>query len=93
MQVNGLGLALVIPCVQSLIADYYPPDSRGKAFGAMGLTASIGGCRRDEEASSANKKVLELLLLGLGSHRVLITSVNKHGWMSDLGARGVLSFC
>ncbi|GAB4813864.1 hypothetical protein N2152v2_000910 [Parachlorella kessleri] len=40
---NGLGLALVIPCVQSLIADYYPPDCRGNAFGMMGLTASFGG--------------------------------------------------
>jgi hypothetical protein len=26
---NGLGLALVIPCAQSIIADYYPADQRG----------------------------------------------------------------
>ena len=45
LQFNGLGLALVIPCVSSLIADYYPPDARGRAFGFMGLTASFGGRR------------------------------------------------
>ncbi|KAL3153038.1 hypothetical protein ABBQ38_012062 [Trebouxia sp. C0009 RCD-2024] len=40
---NGLGLALVIPCVQSLVADYHPSESRGKAFGFMFFTASCGG--------------------------------------------------
>ena len=40
--VNGLGLALVIPCVQSLVADYHPSESRGKAFGFMFFTASCG---------------------------------------------------
>lgn len=39
---NGLGLALVIPCAQSLMADYYPSEQRGKAFGAMQLTMSLG---------------------------------------------------
>lgn len=41
--VNGLGLALVIPCVSSMIADYHPPETRGNAFGMMSLTASLGG--------------------------------------------------
>ncbi len=62
MQVNGLGLALVIPCVQSLIADYYPPDARGNAFGMMGLTASFGeGLPRF--LSSAMPHLFGLLLL------------------------------
>jgi hypothetical protein len=39
---NGLGLALVIPCAQSLMADYFPADQRGRAFGAMQLTMSFG---------------------------------------------------
>ncbi|KAL4436794.1 hypothetical protein ABPG75_003933 [Micractinium tetrahymenae] len=41
--VNGFGLALVIPCVSSMIADYHPPETRGNAFGMMSLTASLGG--------------------------------------------------
>ncbi|EFN58437.1 hypothetical protein CHLNCDRAFT_140406 [Chlorella variabilis] len=41
--VNGLGLALVIPCVSSMVADYHPPETRGGAFGMMGFTASLGG--------------------------------------------------
>lgn len=37
------GLALVIPNVQSLTADYYHASSRGQAFGALWLTISLGG--------------------------------------------------
>lgn len=40
---NGLGLALLVPCCQSLIADLHPPDARGRAFGTLQLTASLGG--------------------------------------------------
>ncbi|WIA28672.1 hypothetical protein OEZ86_011208 [Tetradesmus obliquus] len=41
--VNGLGLALLVPCCQSLIADLYPAEQRGRAFGTLQLTASLGG--------------------------------------------------
>ncbi|KAL4545028.1 hypothetical protein Ndes2526B_g02147 [Nannochloris sp. 'desiccata'] len=41
--INGIGLALVIPSVQSLTADYHAAESRGKAFGALWLTISFGG--------------------------------------------------
>ena len=41
--INGIGLALVIPSVQSLTADYHPAEARGKAFGALWLTISFGG--------------------------------------------------
>ena len=41
--INGVGLALVIPSGQSLIADYYPPASRGRAFGWLYLTGALGG--------------------------------------------------
>eukprot|EP00210_Caulerpa_lentillifera_P003604 g3439.t1 len=40
--INGFGLSLVIPCCQSIIADFYPPTSRGRAFGIMQLIAAIG---------------------------------------------------
>lgn len=33
----------VIPSGQSLIADYYPDSSRGKAFGGLFLTGAVGG--------------------------------------------------
>ena len=39
---NGLGLALVIPCVQSLIADVYTSSARGRAFGLLFLTSNLG---------------------------------------------------
>lgn len=39
---NGLGLALVIPCLQSLTADFHPPEARGRAFGWMFCVSSIG---------------------------------------------------
>lgn len=40
--VNGLGLSLVIPTGQSLIADYHCASARGLAFGAYYLTAAFG---------------------------------------------------
>lgn len=43
--INGIGLALVIPCVQSLIADYHPPETRGQAFGIMFFTSGLGTLR------------------------------------------------
>ena len=39
---NGLGLALVIPATQSLVADLYPPEARGRAFGFLLLFSGIG---------------------------------------------------
>ena len=40
--VNGIGLAMVIPNGQSIIADSYPEASRGRAFGALYLTGAFG---------------------------------------------------
>ena len=39
----AVGLALVIPTGQSLIADYHVPTERGTAFGVLYLTSSAGG--------------------------------------------------
>ncbi|KAK9823402.1 hypothetical protein WJX72_002513 [[Myrmecia] bisecta] len=41
--VNGIGLSLVIPSSQSLVADYYREGDRGKAFGLLYLTGAVGG--------------------------------------------------
>ena len=39
---NGAGLALVLPCVQTVLAEVYSADSRGLAFGLV-MTAGILG--------------------------------------------------
>ena len=39
---NGIGLALVIPTGQSLTADYFEEEARGRAFGALYLTGALG---------------------------------------------------
>ncbi|CAK0774865.1 hypothetical protein CVIRNUC_004210 [Coccomyxa viridis] len=39
---NGVGLALVLPCVQSILAEVYPAGRRGLAFGLM-MTAGVLG--------------------------------------------------
>jgi MFS family permease len=41
--INGMGLALLVPCCQSLIADLFPAEARGRAFGLMQLTGALGG--------------------------------------------------
>lgn len=33
---------MVIPSGQSMVADYYPEDRRGAAFGALYLTGALG---------------------------------------------------
>ncbi len=40
--VNGIALAIITPVTYSLIADYFKPEDRGKAFGLLGLTTVIG---------------------------------------------------
>ena len=40
--ITGIGLAVIIPTSQSIIADYFPPAKRGKAFGWLGLTGVLG---------------------------------------------------
>lgn len=39
---NGVGLALVMPCVQSIIAEVYRANSRGKAFGLIFTASALG---------------------------------------------------
>lgn len=39
---NGLGLALVIPCIQSMCADYSPAEQRGRAFGTLFCVGAVG---------------------------------------------------
>ena len=41
---NGTGLALVLPCVQSILADVYSADRRGLAFGLVMTAGILGEC-------------------------------------------------
>lgn len=41
--VNGFGLAIVIPALQSFIADSYSDGVRGAGFGFLNLVGSLGG--------------------------------------------------
>ncbi|KAM0952013.1 putative major facilitator superfamily, MFS transporter superfamily [Dioscorea sansibarensis] len=40
---NGFGLAIVIPALQSFIADSYKDSVRGTGFGLLSLVGSVGG--------------------------------------------------
>ncbi|MED6183229.1 hypothetical protein PIB30_036016 [Stylosanthes scabra] len=41
--INGFGLAIVIPALQSFIADSYKDGSRGTGFGLLNFIGSLGG--------------------------------------------------
>jgi len=41
--INGMGLAIVIPALQSFIADSYREGVRGTGFGMLSLVGSLGG--------------------------------------------------
>lgn len=56
--VNGLGLALLIPCVQSLLADYYTPANRGRAFGLLYFTSSLGQMAGSQFSISLGRKIV-----------------------------------
>ena len=56
--INGLGLALLIPCVQSLLADYYTPANRGRAFGLLYFTSSLGQMAGSQFSISLGRKVV-----------------------------------
>jgi MFS family permease len=43
---GGVGLALIVPSCQSLLADLHAARARGRAFGGMHLAASAGGIGR-----------------------------------------------
>ncbi len=39
---SGIGLALVIPCVQAIVAELYSPYERGRAFGFLFTVSALG---------------------------------------------------
>lgn len=41
---NGAGLALVLPCVQSILAEVYSAGRRGLAFGLVMTAGVLGEC-------------------------------------------------
>lgn len=48
---SGCGLALVMPCAVSIIADLYEERVRGRAFGAVLIFGSLGARRACEAVS------------------------------------------
>jgi MFS family permease len=40
---TGVGLALVFPACQALVADIFEPEKRGRAFGALLTIAALTG--------------------------------------------------
>ena len=40
---NGIGLALVMPCVQAILAEVYYARQRGRAFGLLFTISALGG--------------------------------------------------
>ena len=69
---NGLGLALVIPATQSLVADLYPPEARGRAFGFLLLFSGIGARIGSSGGSCMPCKQSVRLLLAL------VVTVQRH---------------
>ena len=53
---NGLGLALALPALQSVVADAVPAKSRGAAFGGVGLAAGVGGMLAAFSATAAARR-------------------------------------
>lgn len=51
---NGAGLALVLPCVQSILAEVYPASRRGLAFGLVMTAGVLGECIHNAFSLASN---------------------------------------
>lgn len=68
---SGLGLAVLYPTASSLLADYYPDNTRGRAFGLLGLTGIIGSVIGTIYATS----ISDSLIFGFQGWRVAFASM------------------
>ncbi|XVF15703.1 hypothetical protein REPUB_Repub09cG0178400 [Reevesia pubescens] len=85
--VNGFGLAIVIPALQSFIADSYVDGVRGAGFGLLSLVGTSGGIGGGVVAWSA---VLGDELIEKGNSRV--SSVWFESWMATKAVIKVPTF-
>lgn len=49
---NGVGLALVLPCVQSILTEVYSAGRRGLAFGLIMTAGVLGECCHAQQFAS-----------------------------------------
>ena len=68
---TGIGLAVIVPTSQSLIADYFPQSKRGRAFGMLGLTTVLGAIVGTLYATLLGDKTV----LGFEGWRVVLVSL------------------
>lgn len=74
---NGLGLSLLIPCSQSLTADYNPEARRGRAFGLLHLVGATGALVGALFATNVG----HLSILGLEGWRFAFCVVALASWI------------
>ena len=68
---SGIGLAVLYPTASSLLADYYPENLRGRAFGLLGLTGIMGAVIGTLYATS----ISDLIILGMEGWRFAFVSM------------------
>lgn len=68
---SGIGLAVLYPTASSLLADYYPDNLRGRAFGLLGLTGIIGSVIGTLYATS----IADTPILGIAGWRFAFISM------------------
>jgi MFS family permease len=73
--INGLGIGLVVPLMNSLVADMYSKSTRGRAFGLMQTTGNIGG------------SIGALVATNMAAHTILQTE----GWRAAMYLIAVVS--
>lgn len=86
--VNGLGLALLVPCCQSMVADLHPAERRGRAFGMMQLTGAVGGMAGSVFATNMGASAGAAAWAGvdgwrLAFHIIAAISVVTGGWGAE----------
>ncbi|KAF3953633.1 hypothetical protein CMV_020939 [Castanea mollissima] len=83
--INGFGLAIVIPALQSFIADSYMDGVRGTGFGLLSLVGSLGGIGDPRKTVSINHdtgEAEEKKVLSEKGNAISTASFWRESWMA-----------
>ena len=83
--IAGAGLGAIPPITHSLVADYYPPDERGAAFGWVGFAMALGGVFGAVfGANVAHEKTINNGIINIDGWRLVFLAVAVIGFLTLL---------
>ena len=89
--IAGAGLGAIPPITHSLVADYYPPDERGSAFGWVGFAMALGGVFGAVfGANIAHEKTINNGFINIDGWRLVFFAVAIIGFLTLLLVQSII---